>query len=89
MSKCSFKENDDDTAANWVRFACLDQLRNERWIPNLYEKGDWGEFGDISTRCPAHSTICGLRIKFESYQGSGSDDDDTALNDVKFYCCPN
>ena len=56
---------------------------------NAGKRGDRGEFGNWSTECPTNSTICGLSVKFESFQGSGIfGGDDTALNDVKFYCCP-
>jgi hypothetical protein len=76
----------DDTSANYIKFNCRDYDGNNHWTELNHPpgRGIWGSFGAFSDRCDAHSAICGLATKVESSQGNG---DDTALNDVKFYCC--
>ena len=46
------------------------------------EKG-WGEWSP-AVSCNSNQYVCGLRQKVEPPQG---DNDDTGLNDIKFYCC--
>lgn len=66
----------DNTAANNVRFRCSDGTELER--PGLA----WGDFGEWSKPCP--KGVCGLQTKVEQPRGLR---DDTALNDVRFFCC--
>ncbi|XP_046893223.1 vitelline membrane outer layer protein 1 homolog [Hypomesus transpacificus] len=67
----------DDTAANNIKFRCSS---NEVLEGNGH---GWGEYGPWSQEC-SNGGICGIQTKMEDRQGRG---DDTALNDVRFYCC--
>lgn len=77
----------DDTAANYVKFKCRDLAHSS----NAYELvkppgyGLWGEYGGWSAKCPQNTAICGLRTKIEQRQKLFIDN--TALNEVDFYCC--
>ncbi|NXU23857.1 VMO1 protein, partial [Thalassarche chlororhynchos] len=64
----------DDTAANNIQFRCSDAT---------VLVGDgllWGRFGPWSKSC----NICSLQTKVEPPQGLQND---TVLNNVKFFCC--
>lgn len=56
----------------------------ESRVDEIGTDGLWGTWGASSESCPIGSAICGIQVKMESYQGKG---DDTALNDLKFFCC--
>ncbi|XP_056142028.1 vitelline membrane outer layer protein 1 homolog [Lampris incognitus] len=67
----------DDTVANNIKFGCSSG-------PILEGPGlDWGEYGYWSEECE-EGGICGIQIRMEDYQYGL---DDSALNDVLFYCC--
>ncbi|CAG2225348.1 Vitelline membrane outer layer protein 1 homolog [Mytilus edulis] len=77
----------DSTGANYVRFRCRSFKDNlfdfDLSFPPGY--GKYGAYGEWSDACPVNSAICGLKTKIQAAQGAGFDD--TALNDVKFFCC--
>ncbi|XP_060129989.1 vitelline membrane outer layer protein 1-like [Zootoca vivipara] len=66
----------DNTGANNIEFNCGDETR-------LEGNGlDFGKYGPWSKRCTA-GAICGIQTKVQGLV----DLDNTALNDVKFFCC--
>ncbi|XP_067412489.1 vitelline membrane outer layer protein 1-like [Emydura macquarii macquarii] len=67
----------DDTAADDIHFKCSDGT----W---MFGGGPyWGTANPQKNWCSS-GAICGIQTKVQTYQGRG---DDTALNDVKFFCC--
>ena len=85
MAYFIFQGSGDDTAANSMMVQCRKFASgglNERKMGTGY--GFWGTYGDWSETCPRNTAVCGISTKIESPQGMG---DDTALNDVKLFCC--
>ena len=80
------KQGGDDTAANFVGFMCRDfaSLLSPSVLVLPPNHGTFGYWGHWSGRCGFNSAICGLRTKVEGNLGGR---DDTALNNVEFYCC--
>ncbi|XP_060558385.1 vitelline membrane outer layer protein 1 homolog [Ruditapes philippinarum] len=74
----------DDTAANYVKFKCRCHGGHAYELVKPPGHGLWGKWGAWSDTCPKGSGICGIQTKVEKCQWHG---DDTALNDVAFYCC--
>lgn len=72
------QESGDDTAVNSIQFKCSDGTEREPLNGGTW--GDWGEY----QYCSPGSVVCGMSLRIEPQQGNG---DDTAVNDVKFYCC--
>ena len=75
----------DDTAANYVKFKCRCHCGHAYVLVKPPGHGFWGTWGAWSDNCPKGSGICGIQTKVEKPRGIFRDD--TALNDVKFYCC--
>ncbi|XP_073681059.1 vitelline membrane outer layer protein 1-like [Garra rufa] len=67
----------DDTAANNIRFNCSKKSFLEG---DGTHKGEWGDWSPL---CQGRG-MCGIRTRIEESQGFG---DDTALNDVRMFCC--
>lgn len=70
----------DDTALNAIRLYCGDPFRPDTQVVSSTE-GDFGSWGTIYTCYPG--VLTGFRLRVESYRGEG---DDTATNNVRFYC---
>ncbi|KAM6175061.1 vitelline membrane outer layer protein 1 homolog [Erethizon dorsatum] len=66
----------DNTAANNLRFRCSEGTELEGLGLS------WGEFGEWSDSCSKGA--CGLQTKIEAPRGLR---DDTALNDLRLFCC--
>ncbi|XP_053407702.1 vitelline membrane outer layer protein 1-like [Mercenaria mercenaria] len=79
----------DDTSANFAKFKCRDlrgyYKEKELALSLGSGYGQWGEFGSWSNSCRKGQAICGIQTKVEASRGVHRDD--TALNDVKFFCC--
>ncbi|RXN24612.1 vitelline membrane outer layer 1-like protein [Labeo rohita] len=92
----------DDTALNGIRLHCTDLSKGSkayhRYTSVQSDVGsfqcsggsiltgdgtDWGDWGSWSQTCQGKG-ICGIMTRVEEPQGRG---DDTALNDVRMYCC--
>ncbi|XP_052073383.1 vitelline membrane outer layer protein 1 homolog [Mytilus californianus] len=82
-----YNNESDNTGANYVKFKCRyfrDDVGNfELSYPPGY--GVYGSYGEWSEACPVNSAICGIQTKIHG--GSPYGQDDTALNDVNFFCC--
>lgn len=73
----------DDTAANGFIMDCR-QLSSSSVVPEgrLEFPGDWGDWKDRAV-CPEARAIVSIQTRVEDYR---RDQDDTALNDVRFSC---
>ncbi|KAH1177196.1 hypothetical protein KIL84_010898 [Mauremys mutica] len=68
----------DDTAANNIKFRCTSGAIIEG------TGGSFGDYGGWSNAC-TRGGICGIETKQDPYHNAFVDD--TALNDVRFFCC--
>ncbi|XP_062867895.1 vitelline membrane outer layer protein 1-like [Trichomycterus rosablanca] len=68
----------DDTAANNIKFKCSGSSEEIKGSGT-----SWGDWGSWSHTCSGKG-ICGIQTIVEEPRGLA---DDTALNDVRFYCC--
>ncbi|KAF4099009.1 vitelline membrane outer layer protein 1-like [Onychostoma macrolepis] len=68
----------DNSAANNIMFKCSHGSFLEG------DGTDWGYWGDWSSTCQG-SGICGIMTRVQEHEGIWIDD--TALNDVRMYCC--
>ncbi|XP_076099030.1 vitelline membrane outer layer protein 1-like isoform X1 [Mytilus galloprovincialis] len=76
----------DDVAATYVKFWCSDlDIKDEHKIAHPPGHGLLGVYGNQSEKCNPGSAICGLQTNIEAPIFFG---DDTALNNVRFFCCP-
>jgi hypothetical protein len=75
----------DDSAANDFRAVCGDNATLQ--ATGGSPEGTW----NATKSCDAGYSVCGISVRFESYQGggNGTGNDDTALNAVRLHCCPN
>ena len=74
----------DDTAANNLIFIC--GHRGSHYTEEKKGNGmHWGSYGVNSGICPSGSAVCGIQVRAEKPQWLLGDD--TALNDLKLFCC--
>ena len=74
----------DDTSVNKMEMKCRGPgLYGSTRQTYLAYGQDWGTWGSYSSECPYGSAICAIQASFEP-TGSG---DESALNDLDFYCC--
>lgn len=69
----------DDSAANGIHLFCDD---GSNLVPGV--EGPWGNWGS-DKYCANNQVICGIKTQIQWNQGFLLDD--TALNNVVFYCC--
>lgn len=80
----------DDTAANDIESYC--RRHQSAQVPTKSNAlradngGRWGVYNSIAS-CPNQTSICGFMTRLEPPLGEGDNNDDTALNDVRFHCC--
>ena len=84
----------EDTAANDILFMCHSNtglssggISRDASMLKLFRTdngGPWGTWGKWSDAC-AETGICGIETRVDK---KGSAGDETALNDVRMYCCP-
>ncbi|NXP49581.1 VMO1 protein, partial [Heliornis fulica] len=67
----------DEVAATSARFACSSGHILEG------PGSPWGQWGDWSPQC--HRGVCGIQTRQEPARGLRKDD--TALNDLRLFCC--
>ena len=72
----------DDTTANDLQFRCSNTGMFTALKTN--NGGPWGTWGCWSDVC-SETGICGIETRVDLLESSG---DETALNDVRMYCCP-
>uniref|UniRef100_A0A671PAD6 Vitelline membrane outer layer protein 1-like n=1 Tax=Sinocyclocheilus anshuiensis TaxID=1608454 RepID=A0A671PAD6_9TELE len=76
-----------DQSIHFISICCHIQI-SSRFICSqghllLGDGTHWGDWGDWSQTCQGKG-ICGIKTRIEMPQGRG---DDTALNDVRMFCC--
>lgn len=79
-------QSGDDSAANAMKVLCSSLDSTYTYV--LEARTDsitWGMYGEYSESCDPNTAVCGIQTKVEGDQGSLSDD--TAVNDVRLYCC--
>ncbi|XP_053399522.1 uncharacterized protein LOC123557204 isoform X2 [Mercenaria mercenaria] len=88
LTRYSLQMHDwDHIAASFVTFKCqdLNKTKEELQLEIFPGHGEpWGRYWGTSDSCPIGTAICGLKTKVEKQQDKGHD---SALNDVKFFCC--
>lgn len=83
----TLQEDWKSVAASFITFKCQDLKRKKEEIQLEIPPGHgepWGKYWFSSDSCPVGTAICGIKTKVQKEQGRG---DDSALNNVKFYCC--
>ncbi|XP_060585461.1 vitelline membrane outer layer protein 1 homolog [Ruditapes philippinarum] len=77
----------DNTAVNYVKFKCRDLAGNQpsRDLIKVPRRGKMGQYGNWSPECPASTAFRVLSTRVDNYEYRNFVDD-TAINDIKFYC---
>ena len=95
MSITPYTGGGDDTGSNSVEMMCGDGsngalpllfYRNKLELEKTAYEGYYGEWSEWVS-CPEGMAIDGMNLQIEA-AGSSPEDDDTAMNGVKFSCSP-